>query len=174
MGPKLGMWISSLLAGRSGLRDQTLVCTIWNSYWKELSSVWCVCWGGLGWGWFHSRLVSGVGCEEWSTVGTGAADFIFRNKFITLLPCGLLVDNNTFLIMWFLKVLLATLIMVVMKTEMSIFYNNKIKGNEDLMLVILNCTLLHDQNDDWTVSYPYLMVCCKNIYLRIFQCKAWC
>jgi hypothetical protein len=34
--------------------------------------------------------------------------------------------------------------------------NNKIKGNEELML-------LHDQNDGWTMPYPYLMVCCKNI-----------
>jgi hypothetical protein len=57
--------------------------------------------------------------------------------------------------------------MVVMKSEMRIFNNNKIKDNEDLMLVILNCTLLYDQNDGWTVSYRYLMVCCKNIYLRI-------
>ena len=29
--------------------------------------------------------------------------------------------------------------------------NNKIKCNEELTLVILNCTLLHDQNDGWTV-----------------------
>jgi len=41
--------------------------------------------------------------------------------------------------------------MVVMKTEMCIFNNNKIKGNEQLMLVILNSVLLHDQNDGWTV-----------------------
>jgi hypothetical protein len=27
--------------------------------------------------------------------------------------------------------------------------------------------LLHDPNDGWTVPYPYLMVCLKNIYLRI-------
>jgi len=47
--------------------------------------------------------------------------------------------------------------MVVMKTEMCIFYN-KMKGNEEHMLVILNCTLLHDQNDGWIVPYPYLMV----------------
>jgi len=26
------------------------------------------------------------------------------------------------------------------------------------MLVILNCTLLHNQNDGWTVPSPYLMV----------------
>jgi hypothetical protein len=41
--------------------------------------------------------------------------------------------------------------MVVMKTQMRVFNNNKIKGNEELML-------LHDQNDGWTVPYPYLMV----------------
>jgi len=35
------------------------------------------------------------------------------------------------------------------------------------MLVILNCSLLYVQNDGWTVPYLYLMVCCKNIYLRI-------
>jgi len=58
--------------------------------------------------------------------------------------------------------------MVVMKTEMRIFNNNnKIKGNEQLTLVISNCTLLHNQNDVWTVPYPCLMVCCKNIYLRM-------
>jgi hypothetical protein len=38
----------------------------------------------------------------------------FRNKFIIFLPCGLLVNNNTFSKRAFLKVLLATLIMVVM------------------------------------------------------------
>ena len=63
----------------------------------------------------------------------------------------------------FLKVLLATLIMVVMKTEMCIFNNNELKCNEELMLVILNCSLLHNQNDGWTVPYPYLMVCFKNV-----------
>jgi len=39
------------------------------------------------------------------------------------------------------------------------------------MLAILNCTLLHDQNDGWT--YPYLMVCCKNIYLRMLFREAY-
>ena len=50
-----------------------------------------------------------------------------------------------------------------MKTEMRIFNNNEIKGNEEFMLVISNCTLLHNQNGGWTVSYRYLMVCCKNV-----------
>ena len=53
--------------------------------------------------------------------------------------------------------------MVVMKTEMCIFNNNEIQGNEELTSVILNCTLLHNQNDGWTVPYPYLMVYCKNV-----------
>jgi hypothetical protein len=34
------------------------------------------------------------------------------------------------------------------------FNNNEIKGNEELMLFILDCTLLHIQNDGWTSPYP--------------------
>jgi len=70
---KLGMLISLLLVGRSGSRDLTLGCTIWDIYGKELLSVWCVCWGGLDSGWFHSGLISGTGWGEgeWNTVGTG-------------------------------------------------------------------------------------------------------
>jgi hypothetical protein len=56
--------------------------------------------------------------------------------------------------------------MVVMKTKMRIFNNNKIKGKEELML-------LHNQYDGWTVPYPYLMVCCKNIYLRMLFKEAY-
>ena len=61
--------------------------------------------------------------------------------------------------------------MVVMRTEMNIFII--IKVNEELMLVILNCTLLHDQNDGWTVPYLYLMVCCKNIYFGMLFKEAF-
>jgi len=75
MGLKLGMRILLLLVGRSGSRHLTLGWTIWNIYGKELLSVWCVCWGVLDRGWFHSTLVSGVGFGEWSTIGTGAAQF---------------------------------------------------------------------------------------------------
>ena len=63
--------------------------------------------------------------------------------------------------------------MVVMETEMRIFYNNKIKVNEELMLLILNCTLMHDQSDGWTVPYTYLVVCCKIIYLRMLFKEAY-
>jgi hypothetical protein len=66
----------------------------------------------------------------------------------------------------FLKVLLATLIMVVIKPKCTFFNNNEIKGNDELML-------LHDQSDGWTVPYPYLMVCCKNIYLRMLFKEAY-
>jgi hypothetical protein len=62
---------------------------------------------------------------------------------------------------------------MVMKTEMRIMYNNKIEGNEEVMLVTLNCTLLHDQNDGCTVPYRYLMVCCKNIYLGMLFKEAY-
>ena len=106
MGLKLGMWISLLLAGRSGSRDLTLGCTIWNVYGKELLSVWCVCWGGLDWGWSHSRLVSGVGCGVEVLLEQVQLNFSFRNKSIILLPCGLLVDNNTFSKMCVFKSLL--------------------------------------------------------------------
>jgi len=37
--------------------------------------------------------------------------------------------------------------MVVWKPKCVCFNNNKIEGNEELMLVILNCSLLHNQND---------------------------
>jgi len=47
--------------------------------------------------------------------------------------------------------------------NVQFFNNNEIKRNEELMLVILNCTLLHNQNDGWTVPYPCLMVCFKNV-----------
>ena len=33
--------------------------------------------------------------------------------------------------------------------------------------------LLHDQNDGWAVPYRYLMVCCKNIYLRMLFKEAY-
>jgi hypothetical protein len=96
MGLKLGMLISLLLVGRSGSRDLALGCTIWNTYGKELVIVWWVCWGSLNRGWFHSRLVSGVGWGSEVLLEQVQLNFSFRNKFIILLPCGLLVDNNTY------------------------------------------------------------------------------
>jgi hypothetical protein len=37
------------------------------------------------------------------------------------------------------------------ETKRICFNNNKIKRNEELLLVILNCTLLHNQNNGRTV-----------------------
>jgi hypothetical protein len=55
-----------------------------------------VCWGGLDCGWFHCRLVSGVGLGNEVLLEQVLLNFSFRNKFTILLTCGLLVDNNTF------------------------------------------------------------------------------
>ena len=165
MGVKLGMWISLLLADRSGSRDLTFGCTIWNISGKELLSVWCVCWTGLDWGGFTRTLFQEW--DVWSEVLLEQVqhDFSFRNKFITLFPCGLLVDNNTFS-----KMLVSNWLhwlRWLWKPKCPFFRNNKFKVNEEIILVILNCTLLYDRNDGWTIPYPYLVVCCKNIYLRI-------
>jgi hypothetical protein len=74
-----------------------------------------------------------------------------RNKFIIVLLCGLVVDNNTFLKMCVLKVTGYT-DGVGYETKGVCFSTNKIKGNEELIRVILKCTLLHNQNDGWTVT----------------------
>jgi len=100
-------------------------------------------------------------------------NFSFRNKFIILLLYGLLVDNDTFLKTCFFKSLTGCTDYGGYENRNEHFYNNKIRVNEELMLVILNCILLHDQNEGWTVPYPYLMVCCKNIYLRMLFKEAY-
>ena len=64
-----------------------------------------------------------------------------------LLPCGLLVENNTFFKMCVFKNLTGCTDCGGYENRNAHFSNNKIKGIEELMLVILNCTLLHDQND---------------------------
>ena len=67
--------------------------------------------GGEVWteGGFSLALFRGWGVGTEVLLEQVQLNFSFRNKFIIHLLCGLLVDNNTFL-----KVLLATLIMVVM------------------------------------------------------------
>ena len=77
-------------------------------------------------------------------------NFSFHNKFITLLPCGLLVGNNTFSKMCVSKSLTGYADYGGYENRNVHFYN-KIKVNEELMLVILNCILLNDQNDGWNV-----------------------
>ena len=46
---------------------------------------------------------SGVGCGVEVLLEQLQLNFGFRNKFIILLPCGLLVDNNTFSKMFLFK-----------------------------------------------------------------------
>jgi len=57
--------------------------------------------------------------------------------------------------------------------NLHFFNNSKIKADDHLMLVVLKCSLVHDQNGGWTVPYPYFIVCCKNIYLRILFKEAY-
>jgi len=49
-------------------------------------------------GWFYSRLVSGMG---WGGVkycwNRCSSNFAFRNKFIIVLPCGILVEYNIYI-----------------------------------------------------------------------------
>ena len=70
-------------------------------------------------GGFSLALFQGWGVGTEVLLGQVQLNFSFRNKFVILLPCGLLVDNNRFKRMCFSK--LIALIMVVMKTEMRIF-----------------------------------------------------
>ena len=67
-------------------------------------------------------------------------NFSFQNKFIILLPSGLLVHNNTFQKMCVYKSLPGyTDCGGYVNQNVHFFNSNEIKGNEELMLVILNC-----------------------------------
>jgi hypothetical protein len=46
------------------------------------------------------------------------------------------------------------------KTKSICFNNDKIKGNEELSMVIVNCTLLHKQNDECM----YFSACRKYVH----------
>jgi len=76
-------------------------------------------------------------------------NFSFRNKFIILLPFGFLLDNKIFSKMWVFKSLTSHTHYGGYETEMRISNSDRIKTNEELMLVILNRIFLHDQNDGW-------------------------
>ena len=90
-------------------------------------------------------------------------NFGFRKKFLILLPFCLLVDNNTFSKMCAFK-------SPTTYTDYGGYENRNVhflivmKSKElKNLLVILYSSLLHNQNDGWTVPDPYLMVCCKNV-----------
>ena len=91
-------------------------------------------------------------------------NFSLRNKFTILIPCDLLEEKNKFSkICFFKKSYWLHRLWWLWRPKCALLIIIESKA----MLVILNCTLLHDQNAAWTVPYPYLMVCCKNIYLRM-------
>jgi hypothetical protein len=104
MGLKLAIWISLVLANRSRSRDLTLGCTICNVYRKELLSVWYVCLGGV-WieGGFARNSFQGWGVGNEVLLEQVQLNFSFQNKYIIVLPCGLLVENNTFSKIWIFK-----------------------------------------------------------------------
>ena len=54
-------------------------------------------------GGFTFALFHGWGVESEVLLEQVQLNFSFQNKFIILLPCGLLVDNNTFSKMYFFK-----------------------------------------------------------------------
>ena len=114
-------------------------------------------------GGFTLALFQGWGVGSEVLLEQVQLNFSFRNKFIILLSCRLLVDKNTFSKMCVFKSLTGYTEYGGYENHRTFFNNNEIKGNEELMLVILNCTLLHNQIDKWTVLYPYLIVCCKNV-----------
>ena len=121
MGVKLGTWISLLLAGHSGSRDLTLGCTIWNLYGFTLTLF-------QGWGVGSEVLLEQV-----------QLSFSFQNKFI-IFPCGLLVGNNTFSKMCVFKSLTGYTDDGGYESWKALcFNNNKIKGNAELMLVMVDC-----------------------------------
>ena len=69
-----------------------------------------------GWFYCHPNFKGGVGATTyfWNLCGS---KFSFSNKFLIVLLCHFFVDRNTFL-----KCLMATLMIVVMKTEMCMLY----------------------------------------------------
>jgi hypothetical protein len=62
-------------------------------------------------------------------------NFSFRNNFITLLPCGHPVDNNTFSKICVFKSFWLHWLWWLWKPKCAFFSNNEIKGKEELMLL---------------------------------------
>jgi hypothetical protein len=74
-------------------------------------------------------------------------NFRFQNKFIIVLPWGHQVHNNTFLEVCIFTSLTGYTDEYGYETKTVCFNSTKIKCNEVLIMVILNCILLHNQND---------------------------
>jgi hypothetical protein len=80
------------------------------------------------------------------------SNFSFQNKIIIVLPWGHQADNTTFSKVWIFKILICYTYHGGYETKSICFNNNKITGDEEPITVILNCTLLHNQNDGITVT----------------------
>jgi hypothetical protein len=106
----------------------------------------------LGHRWFYSTLFSGTGREGvkycWNRC---SCNFSFQNKFIIVFPRGHQVENNTFSKVCIFKSLPGYTYDGGYKAK-SVCCNNNITCNGELVVVILNCTLLHNKNDGWTVT----------------------
>jgi len=134
--------------GRSGSRDLKLDGMIWKICGKELFERMMMDRGRF---YFHPSFRAGVGVVKycWNRC---RSNFSFRNKFIIVLSCGLLADNSILL-----KICIFNMSCWqhwwwwLWKTNCGCFYINKNKGNEELLLVILNCILQRNQNDGWSV-----------------------
>jgi hypothetical protein len=105
-------------------------------------------------GWFYSSLFSGKGLEGvkycWNRC---SPNFSFQNKFIIVLPWVYQVYINTFSKACIFKSFTGYTDDGGYETKSICFNNNnKTKGNGELIMVILNCTLMHNQNDGWTVN----------------------
>ena len=87
------------------------------------------------------RVVSILHCFKGGVWGAEQVqlNFSFQNKFIILFLYGLLVDNNTFSKMFVFKSLTGyTDYGGYEKPKCAFFNKNKIKSDEELVLVILN------------------------------------
>ena len=147
------MWISLVLAWRSGSRYLTLDCTFETFTESD-------CWANGGWGlgaisdggdFTVTLFRDGVWGENycWNCC---SYNFCCRNIFVIVYQCGLLVDKhkllkycgfiNSYELHWWWW---------LWKPKSVFFNNNKIKENEEHFLIISKCTLLHNQNDRWTL-----------------------
>ena len=93
-------------------------------------------------GGFTIALFQGSGLGNEVLLEQVQLNFSFLKKFIILLLCGLLVDNSTLLKMCIFKSLTDyTDCDGGYGNRNEQFCNNKIKVNEEFVLVILNCTV---------------------------------
>jgi hypothetical protein len=105
-------------------------------------------------GGFTVTLFQGQGVKSEVLLEQVQLNFSFQNKFIIVLPFGHQVNNNTYSKVCVFKSHTDYTDGGGYETECICFNNNnnnKIKGNEELIMVISNCTLLYNKNNGRTV-----------------------